>query len=44
MTSISNIKIGKKIALVLGAIVLILAGLSGCPCGASAPTKSRRCL
>ena len=29
MTSISNIKIGKKIALVLGAIVLILAGLSG---------------
>jgi CHASE3 domain sensor protein len=29
MTSISNIKIGKKIALVLGAIVLILAALSG---------------
>jgi len=29
MTSISNMKIGKKIALVLGAIVLILAGLSG---------------
>ena len=29
MTSLSNMKIGKKIGLVLGAIVLILAGLSG---------------
>ena len=29
MTSISNMKIGKKITLVLGAIVLLLAGLSG---------------
>jgi methyl-accepting chemotaxis protein len=29
MTSLSNMKIGKKIALVLGAIVLILASLSG---------------
>ena len=28
MTSISNMKIGKKIALVLGGIVLVLAGLS----------------
>src|SRR5580692_6450578 len=28
MKSLSNIKIGKKIALVLGAIVLVLAGLS----------------
>src|SRR3984957_11827697 len=29
MTSLSNMKIGKKIGLGLGAIVLILAGLSG---------------
>ncbi len=29
MTSVSNIKIGKKIALVLGGVVLLLAGLSG---------------
>ena len=29
MTSISNMKIGKKITLVLGAIVVLLAGLSG---------------
>ncbi|HTC89293.1 MAG TPA: methyl-accepting chemotaxis protein [Bryobacteraceae bacterium] len=29
MTSIANMKIGKKIALVLGAIMLLLAGLSG---------------
>src|SRR5580658_1420454 len=28
MTSLSNIKIGRKIALVLGGIVLLLAGLS----------------
>ena len=29
MTSISNMKIGKKITLVLGGIILLLAGLSG---------------
>ena len=39
MTSISNMKIGKKIALVLGGIVLLLAGLSALSLWGIAPTN-----
>ena len=42
MTSISNMKIGKKITLVLGVVMLLLAGLSRLSLWGYAPMKKLR--